>query len=86
MMVENSRGEYLGRVDPRHAQRLVRLMEGGNQYSAAVVSSTEDMVTVIIREIYQHPSQAGSSPSRRRGWRSSGPMSAIKLLKLEAGI
>jgi hypothetical protein len=35
-------------------------MEGGNQYSAAIVSATtEGNVTVIIREIYQDPSQAG---------------------------
>jgi len=66
LVVEDSRGEYLGLVDPRHGQRLIKLMEGGNKYSAAVVSSTEDAMTVIIREIYQDPSQAGrlSFPSK----------------------
>ena len=41
-------------------------MEGGNKYTTAVVSSAEDRLTVIIREVYQHPSQAGqlSFPSR----------------------
>jgi hypothetical protein len=41
-------------------------MEGGNEYSAAIVSSAEDKMTVIIREVYQHPSQAGrlSFPAR----------------------
>jgi hypothetical protein len=34
-------------------------MEGGNRYSAAVVSSTEEAVSVIIKEVYQDPSQAG---------------------------
>jgi hypothetical protein len=34
-------------------------MEGGNKYSAAVVSSTEAAMTVIIREVYQDPSQVG---------------------------
>jgi tetratricopeptide (TPR) repeat protein len=57
--VENSRGIYLGRVDPKYAQRLVRLMLGGNQYTASVVKSTADVMTVIIRETYQHPSQVG---------------------------
>ena len=57
--VENSRAVYLGRVDPKYAQRLARLMIGGNQYTASVVKSTADTMTVIIRETYQHPSQAG---------------------------
>lgn len=66
LIVENSRGEYLGQVEPKHGQRLTKLMEGGNKYTASVVSSTEEAVTVIIREIYQHPSLAGqpSFPSR----------------------
>ena len=51
LIIENRRGEYLGRVDPKHAQRLARLILGGNQYNAAVVSSTVDMMTIIIREI-----------------------------------
>jgi hypothetical protein len=60
LAVENGTGEYVGQVDPRHGQRLVKLMEGGNQYSAAVVSATaEGNVRVIIRETYQDPSQAG---------------------------
>jgi tetratricopeptide (TPR) repeat protein len=59
LVVENSPGEYLGQVEPKHAQRLVKLMQGGNRYETAVVSSGEDRLTVIIREVYQHPSQAG---------------------------
>jgi tetratricopeptide (TPR) repeat protein len=66
LVVGNARGEYLGQLEPKHAQRLIRLMEGGNEYSAAIVSSAEDKMTVIIREVYQHPSQAGrlSFPAR----------------------
>ena len=59
LIVENSRSEYLGEVEPRHAHRLVRLIEGGNKYSAAIISSTEESVTVIVRETYQDPSQVG---------------------------
>ena len=63
---ENSRGEYLGQVGPKHGQRLIKFIEGGNRYSAAIVSSTEEAMSVIIREVYQDPSQAGrlSFPSR----------------------
>ena len=59
LVVENISGQYLGEVEPKHRQRLIRLMKGGNEYSAAIVSANEDKVTVIIREVYQHPSQAG---------------------------
>lgn len=59
LVVENSRGEDLGYVDPKHGQRLIKLMQGGNKYEAAVVSVAPDSISVIIREVYQDPSQAG---------------------------
>ncbi|MBI4186585.1 MAG: tetratricopeptide repeat protein [Chloroflexi bacterium] len=59
LVLENGHGEYLGQVDSKHALYLIKLMEGGNRYSAAVISSAEDRMRVIIREVYQHPSQAG---------------------------
>jgi hypothetical protein len=67
LLVDNGLGEYVGKVDPKHGQRLIKLTEGGNRYSAAVVSAAaEGNVTVIIREIYQDPSQTGrlSFPQR----------------------
>jgi len=51
--------EYLGRVEPRYSQRLIKLMNGGNRYAATVISSSESHLTIIIREVYQHPSQMG---------------------------
>ena len=59
LVVEDGHGQYLGQVEPKHGQRLIRLIQGGNEYTAAIISSTEEMVSVIIREVYQHPSQAG---------------------------
>ncbi|MFC2021101.1 tetratricopeptide repeat protein [Chloroflexota bacterium] len=66
LIVENSHGEYLGQVESKHGQRLIRLMTGGNRYEAAIISSTAEAVTAMIREVYQHRSQAGqpSFPSR----------------------
>jgi hypothetical protein len=67
LMVDNGAGEYVGQVEPRHGLRLVKLTEGGNKYSAAVVSaSAECPVSIIINETYQDPSQAGrlSFPQR----------------------
>jgi len=59
LTVEDGRGEYLGLVEPKHSQRLVKLMTGGNRYSAAIVNATDSSVTIIIKEIYQNPSQVG---------------------------
>jgi len=67
LIVENGGGEYLGQVEPRHGQRLIRLMEGGNKYETAIVSSWGDKMTVIIREVYQHPSLAGRPSFPARG-------------------
>lgn len=66
LIVENGLGEYLGEVEPKPTQRLIKLMGGGNRYTAAIVSSTENTLAVIIREIYQHPSQAGRLSFPRR--------------------
>ena len=62
LQVEDSLGEYLGRVEPRLASRLARLMMGGSRYEAAVTSVGENEMTIIIREVFRHPSQ-GSAPS-----------------------
>lgn len=67
LLVESSRGEYLGQVEMRHSQRLIRLMRGGNRYTGAIVSSAEKSVTVIVREVYQDPSQAGQFSFPARG-------------------
>jgi tetratricopeptide (TPR) repeat protein len=83
LAVENGRGEYLGQVEPKHSQRLIKLMGGGNQYSAAIVSSGEDRVLVIIREIYQDPSQAGLLSFPPRGGESLRPYLSDKMLRRE---
>jgi len=58
-IVENEQGEYLGLVEPQHSFRLAKLMEGGNQYTAAIVSIDGDRLKVLIREAFRHPSQVG---------------------------
>ncbi|MFO8010703.1 MAG: tetratricopeptide repeat protein [Dehalococcoidia bacterium] len=57
--VVSDKGDYVGEVEPKIGARLARLMEGGNEYKAAIVSLKQQEVKVIIRETYQHPSQAG---------------------------
>jgi tetratricopeptide (TPR) repeat protein len=83
LIVTNTRGEYLGQVEPRHAQRLIKLMRGGNQYAAAIVSAADDRVLVIIREAYQDPSQAGQLSFPPRGGESLRPYLSDKMLRRE---
>ena len=59
LIVENEEGEYLGLVEPPHGFRLARLIEGGNKYTAAIVNIDNSTARVIIREVFQHPSQIG---------------------------
>jgi len=69
LVVGDSRGRYLGQVEQKHSQRLIRLMQGGNVYAATVISSSDNILAVIIHEVYQHPSQEGqlSFPSKGLG-------------------
>jgi len=66
LTVVDQSGEYIGRVEPRMATRLARLIRGGNKYEATVTSTQQMELVIIIREVYAHPSQAGivSFPSR----------------------
>ncbi len=59
LIVENTSGEYVGQIEPRIGVRLAKLIEGGNGYTAAIARSAGDEVKVIIKEVFQHPSQAG---------------------------
>jgi tetratricopeptide (TPR) repeat protein len=52
-------GHLVGSVEPRLAKRLIGLMEGGNRYTAAVTTVSENAVTIIIRETFQDPTQRG---------------------------
>ena len=66
LTVVDQSGEYVGKVEPRMATRLSRLIRGGNKYEATVTSTQEKELVIIIREVYAEPSQAAivSFPSR----------------------
>jgi hypothetical protein len=52
-------GSHVGAVEPRLGQRLLKLMDGGNEYVAAISSLSNNTVRVFIRETFQHSSQIG---------------------------
>lgn len=64
--ITSASGEYLGRVEPRLASRLTRLMAGGNRYESAVTSVSEQELTIIIHEVVKHPSLAGTTSFQSR--------------------
>jgi tetratricopeptide (TPR) repeat protein len=84
LLVENKRGEYMGRVEPKTAQRLGRLIQGGNQYTATIVRAKVDMMSVIIRETYQDPSQAGKLSFPPKGADEVRAFAADGALKADA--
>lgn len=57
--VYDENDHYVGAVEPKLAKRLIVLLEGGNRYSGAVTTVSENSITIIVRETYQHPSQRG---------------------------
>lgn len=85
LSVESSSGIYLGRVEPAHSRRLVKLIKGGNQYSTTVISATEDRLVVIIRETCQHPSQSERLSFPARGSLSLRPYTDEQVAGQEMG-
>jgi len=73
LIVQDGHGEYLGQVELKHRQRLIKLMKGGNKYTATVINSTEEMMTIIIREVYQDPGQVGQLSFPSKGFERTRP-------------
>ncbi len=66
LTVETGDGERVGDVEPKLGLRLIKLIEGGNKYAAAIANIDNGNGRVMIKEIFQHPSLAGrpSFPAR----------------------
>lgn len=85
LYVADASGERIGRVDSKLAGRLTRLMDGGNQYAAGIAELNDREVRVIIREVFQHPSQFGrvSFPARQGGGETIRPYTKESILRYE---
>jgi tetratricopeptide (TPR) repeat protein len=59
LYVRDARGETIGQLEAALANRLIKFMQGGNQYAAAITDLSDREVRIIIRETFQHPSQIG---------------------------
>lgn len=49
-------GDYLGQIEPKLGRRLIRLMDGGNQYQAAIIGVSDHGISITVREAYRHQS------------------------------
>jgi hypothetical protein len=81
LIAKSEDGQLLGWVEPKHGQRLARLMGAGNQYLATVTSSSDDGIAIIIRETYQHPSQANQLSFPSKGLEAVRPFVSDKLIR-----
>jgi len=61
VFAEDENGFVLGEFEPKHGTRLARLIEGGNEYSATVLSTGEVGTQLLVKEEFQHPSQVGQA-------------------------
>ena len=66
LKVYSMRGQHLGTIDPKIAQRLIDLMRTGNRYAAAVMANEDGNLRVFVRETYQDGANIGkiSFPAR----------------------
>ena len=58
-LIAFANGVRVGVVEPRVAARLLKLMADGNKYAAGVTSLGDKDVRIIIREIFQDPTNYG---------------------------
>ncbi len=70
--VKTREGEYLGQIEPKMGARLIRLLNGGNRYEAAIIGVKDQAtgspsISVIIRETLRHPSLKGVSSFPTKG-------------------
>ncbi len=66
IMAETVRGVKLGTVEARLARRLIKFIQGGNRYLAAVTSAEPGSVKLMIRETYQDPKFIGKPSFAQR--------------------
>ena len=78
LMVVSVEGERLGQIEPKLGLRLTGLIAGGNRYEAAIVALDSSHIRIIIREMFQHPTQYGKVSFPPRDSAESGFRSYIK--------
>lgn len=78
--VRDKQNNYLGRLPDDLSQRLIKLINGGNQYLAVVKAVDQKMLKIFIKEIKQSKRNASlpSFPSLGEQYHAFLPKEAIK--------
>ena len=61
LFVETVEGNTVGSIELRLRSRIIKLLDGGSEYAAAVTSLGGEECRVIIKETHRAPDQAGPS-------------------------
>ena len=61
LIVQTAGRDLIGSIEPKLRSRILKLLEGGSEYTAAITSLDGDECRIIIKETHRDPSQAGPS-------------------------
>ncbi len=86
IICETVRGVRLGALEAKLARRLIKFIQGGNRYQAAVTGCEAAQVRIIIRETRQDPKFAGkpSFPMKRQRVAEFRPYAKESLIPRDA--
>jgi tetratricopeptide (TPR) repeat protein len=82
--IRTMNGDQVGEVEPKLGQRLLKLMDAGNEYVAAIQGLGDSEVRVFIRETFQHASQTGKLSFPPTVTESFRPYTRGRLLRQDA--
>ena len=61
LIVQTAGGDAIGSIEPKLRARILKLLESGSEYAAAITSLAGDECHIIIKETHRDVSQAGPS-------------------------
>ena len=61
LIVQTAGGDAIGSIEPKLRSRMLKLLDGGSEYAAAITSLDGGACRIIIKETLRDPSQAGPS-------------------------
>ena len=83
--VHDLRDQLIGQLEPKITLRLLPLITSGNEYAAAITAIDDHQVRTIIRETYQHPTNASkvSFPTSVAGGEGVRPYMRDSILRYD---
>lgn len=85
IIVKSLGEELIGEIEPKLGGRLIKLMDGGNEYVAAIFGLSPTEVRVFIRETFQDASQTGKLSFPPTITETVRPYTKARLVRRDAG-